>query len=270
MMFSPFQACWDRVARAEFHRQALINVWQNLDIQDVYSSSTQIDSDGNGKVFFRSVKRDWLLPFSLQMGEMIYQLRAGLESCVYDAAALEFGQNPPPDEKSWTFPFCETADKFEITIKRMKNLPSGLRGLLESIQPYKGLTCSAEGLKWDIGQALNILNVWSVIDRHRRLNLVGTAISKGEVGFRLPPGMVVESWDCEVGKHLLEDDTEIAHFRVRNYIPGTQANVQTNFGIEILVDEVPGKCRIQVAATTMGMSVSAVREMFEAHYGIKR
>lgn len=238
----------------------------------MYSSGSQIDAEGNGVVFFHNSRKDWLFPFSIQVGEMLYNLRSGLDSCVYDAAILEFGgTSPPPDADRWLFPICETVKDFDNAVKRMRKLPSALRDLIESVQPYKGMACTAAGMKWKLGAVLSVLNKWSVADRHRRLNLVGTAISSGELGFKFPdPRMIVESCDFEVGKHLLEDGTEIARFHVRNYIPGTVANVNTKFTIEIFVDEATGKAKLQVAALTMGLSVSAVREIFESHYGIKR
>jgi hypothetical protein len=123
-----------------------------------------------------------------------------------------------------------------------------------------------------MGIALDILSKWAIIDRHRRLNLVGTAISKGQVRFRLPDagGMSIESWDYEVGKHLLENDTETAQFRVKNFVPGTEVHADVEFALEVLVNETPGMCKLQDAALTMGLSVSVVRESFERHYGIQR
>jgi hypothetical protein len=175
--FSPFQACWDRVGRAEVHRQALIKIWNDLDTGKVYSSEAQMDDDGNGKFFIRAAERDWLLPFSLQFGEMLYQLRAALDSCVYDAAVLEFGgQNPPPDEEQWNFPISATKKKFDNVVLRMKNLPTRLHGLLEAVQPYAGAVGRAIGQVWDLGQVLYVLNEWARIDRHRRLHLAGSLV----------------------------------------------------------------------------------------------
>ena len=262
---SPFQTCWDRVARAEIHRQALIHVWAGLDTQSVYSSQAKVDPNGDGKFFLRTVQRDWLLPFSLELGEMLYQLRSALDSCVYDAACLEFKQCPPPDEERWNFPIFETPEKFdEGGVRRMKKLPDDMRGLLEAVQLYSGRRCQAYGMTWDIGQALFILNTWAKIDRHRRLNLAGTVFTKGALKFDLPKaGMSIESCDFEVGQHVLENDTEIARFRIRNFISGTKINVNCQFALEIIVNETPpGICKLQDAALTIGASVSAVREGF--------
>lgn len=108
MSFSPFQTCWDRVDRAEIHRKASIDIWNALHDDDVYESHAEIDSDGNGRFFLTPVKRDWILPLSFELGELLYQLRGAIDSCVYDAAILKFGKNPPPDEEKWNFPL--TAD----------------------------------------------------------------------------------------------------------------------------------------------------------------
>jgi hypothetical protein len=231
----------------------------------------KIDDDGNGKFFIRTVQRDWLLPFSLQLGEMLYQLRAGLDSCVYDAAVLEFGgQNPPPDEEQWNFPICATQNKFENAARRMKNLPNRLRGVLEAVQPYTRAIGRVEGSEWDLGQVLYVLNEWARIDRHRRLHLAGTAISKGSLGFERVAGMSVASCDFQVGEHLLEHDTEIARFKIAGWVRGAKMNVHGQFSFEIVVDEAPKMFKLHDTALAMGLSVSGVRESFERCYGITR
>lgn len=235
----------------------------------MYSSGAKVDDHGNGKFFLWTVDRDWLLPFSLQFGEMLYQLRAALDSCVYDAAVLEFAEYPPPDEERWNFAICDSPEKFNDAARRMKNLPDRLRTLLESVQPYSGATGRAEGKEWDLGLTLYILNDWARIDRHRRLHLVGTALNRGQLGFTCPPGMSIESCDFLSGEYLLEDNTEIARFRIVNFVPGAQVQVHSNFSLEIVVNEVP-RLKLQDAALAMGLSVSAVRERFEQSYGINR
>jgi len=269
--FSPFQTCWDRVDRAEVHRQALIKIWNDLDTDKVYRSEAEIDDDGNGKFFIRTIQRDWLLPFSLQFGEMLYQLRAALDSCVYDAAVLEFGgQNPPPDEEQWNFPICATKNKFDNAMRRMKHLPNRLRGLLEAVQPYSGAVGRADGSKWNLGQVMYVLNEWARIDRHRRLHLAGTAISTAQLGFERVAGMSVATCDFQVGEHLLEHDTEIARFKIAGWMRGAKMNVKGHFAFEIVVDEAPRMFKLNDTALAMGLSVSGTRESFERCYGVTR
>jgi hypothetical protein len=266
----PFQTCWDRVARAEFHRQALIGIWNGLDTSKVYETTGDVGNDGTGKIFIRTVQRDWLLPFSLQFGEMLYQLRAALDSCVYDAAILKFTQDPPPDKEKWEFVVGADAAKFEEAMRRMKKIiPNDVRGLIEAVQPYARTACRFEDKEFDLGQILEILNNWARIDRHRRLHLAGTAITDGGLRIGLPEGMTLESCDLLTGEHLLEHEGEIARFKIANFVPGTKVHVQPHFTFEITVDETP-RLRLQEISLAMGVAVQAVREIFEKHFNITR
>ncbi len=148
-MTLPFDTCWERVARAELHRKSLIEAWNSLDTDKVYASSGKVNDDGTGKFFIRTVRRDWLLPFALQFGEMLYQVRSALDSCVYDAAILKSGQDPPPEKEKWEFVFGSDPAKFDDAMRRMKKIiPNDVRGLIESVQPYKGMTGRHESQEW--------------------------------------------------------------------------------------------------------------------------
>ena len=219
-MFSPFQACWDRVDRAEVHRQSLINRWNTFDTNQVYTSRGEIDDDGTGRYFIEPVKRDWTLPFSLELGEMLYQLRSALDSCVYDAAILKFGSDPPPNAKQWQFPITSNSADFKAAIRRMKDIPADVAAIIERVQGYCRLTCTFDGNQFDIGPTLVALNDWARIDRHRRLHLVGTALSGGNLMIGSPIGMGVEYCNF-IGGDVLENQSEIARFKIRNFTPGT-------------------------------------------------
>jgi hypothetical protein len=270
-MFSPFNTCWERVERAEVHRQSLTKLWNGLDTDKAYASQGNMRSDGTGEFFITPVDRDWLLPFSLQFGEMLYQLRGALDSCVYDAAVLKFSQNPPPDEQKWEFVFGSDAIKFNESVKRMKKLPDDVRGLIESVQPYTGMTGTDEdqGVQWHIGQTLGILNDWARIDRHRKLHMVGTAISGGHLSLGVPEGMFIEYCNFFTDRDILENKSKIAEFKIGNYVPHTKIHMQPRFTFAITVNETP-RVALQDIAMAMGMSVSIVRELFERHFGISR
>jgi hypothetical protein len=230
-----------------------------------------VKDDGTGQFFIRTVQRDWLLPFSLHFGEMLYQLRAALDSCVYDAAVLHFKQDPPPDQEKWEFVFGANATKFEKALRRMeKIIPQNIRDLIEAVQPYKGAVCTLpDGGYFDLGAVLEMLNNWARIDRHRRLHLVGTAITDGTITVAVPEGMTVEDAQFTTEQHVLEHEHEILSFRIGNFIPGTKVNVEPRFTFEITVDETP-RVRLQDAASGMLFALQAVRESFERHFGIKR
>jgi len=267
-MFSPFQTCWDRVDRAEVHRQASIERWNVFDTDQVYASRVEIDHDGTGRLFIEPVKRDWTLPFSLELGEMLYQLRSALDSCVYDAAILKFGSNPPPNAQQWQFPITSDPANFKKAIERMKDIPADVAAIIERVQGYSRLTCSFDGNQFDIGPTLAILNDWARIDRHRQLHLVGTALTGGSLAIGSTLGMGVEYCNFTEG-NILENQSEIARFKIRNFVSGTTVHLHPAFSFEIMVDESP-RVRLNEIALAMGMSVSVTREFFENHFGIKR
>jgi hypothetical protein len=268
----PFDTCWERVARAEFHRQSLIQIWNDLDTDKIYASKAKIDHDGNGKFLIRTVQRDWLLPFSLQFGEMLYQLRSALDSCVYDAAVLKFKQNPPPDKEKWEFVFGADSAKFEEAMRRMKKIiPQEIRDLIEAVQPYRGVTGRHENKVWDIGATLVVLNDWARMDRHRKLHLIGTAVVEGNLRIILPAGkgMSLEYCNFTTDNRILEHEHEFASFKIRNFVPDAEVHMNPQFSFDITVDETP-RVRLQDISIAMSLSVQIVREQFEQHFGIKR
>jgi hypothetical protein len=266
-MFLPFQTCWDRVDRAEVHRQSLINRWNAFDASQAYASRPEVDDDGTGRFFLEPVKLDWTLPFSLELGEMLYQLRSALDCCVYDAAVLKFG-DPPPNPKQWQFPITSDPDDFKEAIRRMKDIPPDITAIIEGVQGYSGLACRFDGKQFDLGTMLVALNNWARIDRHRKLHLVGTALTGGSLMIVLPVEMGIEYCNF-IGGDVLENQCEIARFKISNFEPGATLHFQPAFALEIMVDESP-RARLQEMALGMGIGVSAVREMFENHFGITR
>ena len=212
---------------------------------------------------------DWSLPFALQFGEMLYQLRGALDSCVYDAAILKFGDNPPPYPETWQLPITKNPDDFKKAMRKMKHLPSDIAAIIQAIQGYSGMTCTINGNQYDLGQTLVIVNEWARIDRHRKLHVVGSAFTGGNLEIGSPKDMGVEYCIFSNG-HMLEEQNEIARFKIRNYIPGAKGyHLIPKLAFEVMVNEAP-VVRFNEIALAAGMCVSAVREMFEKHFGIVR
>jgi len=69
-------------------------------------------------------------------GEMLYQLRAALDGSVYQAAIIESGQDPPPNENRLEFPICVSAAEFHKSAWKIAPLSKQCRDFIESIQPY--------------------------------------------------------------------------------------------------------------------------------------
>jgi hypothetical protein len=138
---------------------------------------------------------------------------------------------------------------------------------MESVQPYTTLTTTLDGNTWYVGKTLEVLNNWARIDRHRKLHFAGTAISSGRVSLILPERMTQEFFSFNGGT-LLEDESEVARFKIANYTRGTDVYVDCQLAFEVIVNESP-KSSLKEASNAMMTAVLVVREMFERHFGLE-
>ena len=198
-----------------------------------------MERDGTGRIFIRP-KFPALPPiFSLEFGEMIYQLRAALDGCIYQAAILETNRNPPPDEDYLEFPICATPKNFKNARRCIAPLPKDVRAFIKSIQPYNApKTLKPAEIVASFNRNLGILHDWARKDRHRQLHLLGAWGSKATPNLRIPDGTVLRSLTVS-GSELLKDESEIATFILDGFVPGMEVSANPNLAIDIAVNEVP-------------------------------
>src|SRR5438876_3878576 len=103
---SPFQGCRDRIERAYTHREALGEIWKDLVNKDLYRISVYVQRDGTGTITISPSNDPIPVECALELGETLYNFRAALDGCVYQAAISESRQNPPPSENRLEFPIC--------------------------------------------------------------------------------------------------------------------------------------------------------------------
>jgi hypothetical protein len=207
------------------------------------------------------------VPFSLQYGEMLYQLRAALDSCVYDAVVVHKGKNPPDNEDALMFPICVSPERFKESARRISPLPNELQTYIESVQPYKGLVIQNNVGIWPISDILGYLGRWSIIDRHRRLHVVGTLPTKGTVQVTPPAGMTLDSLICE-GDGILEDQSKIGICKIGNYVRGAKMKVNTQLAFQIGVKD--GSAIVIATQSAPGMLIACweVMEKFKKFFGV--
>jgi len=236
-----FEGCRQRIRRAKAHREAIAKLWNEAaQKEDFYTVSVSMNDDGTGCIaLFPSYGRDFTNAIALQLGEMIYQLRATLDSAVYASAIRESGQNPPPNENKWEFPLCQkrcdylSFDRAPLAQKR--------RDIIESVQPYNVPKIAPDKLVFNQNRALGILNEWARRDRHRRLHVVGSWASNANPKIRCPEGTVLSRLRVS-GSGFLEDHDEIATFRLKGFRPGMKVQANPDVEIEIGVNEIPPPC----------------------------
>jgi hypothetical protein len=193
----------------------------------------QVDQNGAGSI--RVEPPPLPISLSLELGEMMYQLRAALDACVYRAAVLDTGRDPPPNENALEFPICATQTNWQESGRKVAPLSNEHRRIVEDFQP-----CNADkhpGTRRII-RSLGILNDWARKDRHRRLHIVrawrGTVYPSLEVG---PPGRLVSLVPRPPG--LGEGDTEVARFIIEGWVPGTKLKPRVHVPFDVALDEDP-------------------------------
>jgi hypothetical protein len=109
----PFQGSHLRISRADEHRVAFSHRWDAFTERKFYSIVIEEHGDrAGGEV--RIVRREPfdVTGFSLDIGEMLYQLRAALDGAVYDAAVVVSGSSPPPGADKLQLPIGKDAASF--------------------------------------------------------------------------------------------------------------------------------------------------------------
>src|SRR5271156_1100032 len=89
-----FQACRKRIERASLYGVELANSWNSILNEHFYRITANVDANGSGAI--KATRINPIPPdFTFKLGELLYQLRASLDSAVYAAAVLESGNEPP-------------------------------------------------------------------------------------------------------------------------------------------------------------------------------
>jgi hypothetical protein len=270
----PFESCRERIERAKAHRDTLSDDWNTFIKKDSYSVRVHVQTNGTGRIYVRP--NFSVLPprFSLVFGEMVYQLRAVSDGCVYDAATLHSNQNPPPDEDHLEFPICKSPEGFKNSARCIKPLPQECRDFIESVQPYKTpKNLEPKHMVMSFNRSLGILHDWARKDRHRKLHLLGAWATKASPMIRVPGGATVTAIEL-AGSGFLKDESEIAKFRIDGFVPGMRVSANPSLAVDIAVDEEPPPC---AASDVLGnrlfnvfLFVESAVTAFEAFFGAKK
>jgi|SRR5208283_448329 len=235
-----FEGCRERIKRAQAHYDALAEVWNTTPIKDLYTSTVQVEDDGTGGIWMSPHEDSTIFnTAALQFGEFLYQLRSALDGCVYQAAVIDSGSDPPPDEEHLEFPICLTSSHFKKKAAfALAPLADKRRALIESVQPYNTRNVPADELVFDINRTLGILSDWARKDRHRKLHLVGALPAKASPKLRYPEGVSLVYMKV-FGSAMLEHKSQIASFALSGYRRGMKIEANPDVMLDIAIDEIP-------------------------------
>src|SRR5258708_32850622 len=234
----PFEIAGARIKRADIHRIAVGEIWDQFLNEAPYRSYATVDADGNGELRVEVDPERLPLDAGFEFGEMLYQLRAALDSCIYDAAIHQSGQDPPTDERSLEFPICDSLATFVSSNMKIKALGPEYGEFIEAVQPYNAPDLSDELKGHNINLNLAILNDWARKDRHRSLHITRSRTSRRNPQLVLPEGVILESITVSPDS-FLEHDSLIATFKLRGWHQEMEIEANPNMLIDIGIDEPP-------------------------------
>ena len=189
MALKEFADCWRRYHRANAHYTAIAEQWRQLIEEEPYETSLKVDDDGSGRIAIYATYEPLPEIFGLELGEMLYQLRAALDHVIYATAVRETGQDPPPDHDVLEFPITMSPDAFQRAAWKIAPLSEEFRPLIEWVQPYNADKVPEPGNV--LNTSLGLLHEWARIDRHRRLHVIGSWAAEAKPKLRLPEGVRV-------------------------------------------------------------------------------
>jgi hypothetical protein len=237
----PFDVCWERIKRAQTHRHAIVNIWNAFLEEEPYGTGSEVSGDGTGRIWIEQLAP---VPtgIAFELGEYLYQLRAALDACIYEAACVNTGLRPPPDEDRLAFPFCLRPENFTNKRSRvqMGPLTDKQRFYVQSAQPYAAPADLTEReLTFNFNRCLSILNDWARKDRHRKLHVIASWASNVNPLIRFPDGARLAEFTVLQNHFILKDQTDIATFRIDGWRHGMQMQTNPNLTLDLTVDEIP-------------------------------
>lgn len=233
-----FITCRERIYRAREHRDNLLDAWSRFLKDEPYSPGVQVNDDGTGRIYV--VPRYESLPsvFALELGEVLYQLRAALDAAVYDSAILDSSRNPPPNESDLQFPIASSPGKFSKAERNISPLSDKRKAIIESVQPYRTPKLDSAQAVYNPNRAICMLSDWARKDRHRKLHVLMSWAGSISPLLRIPDGTELISLDIR-GDGFLEKETEIATFKLGGWMPRMHIQANPNLTIDIAIDEIP-------------------------------
>lgn len=243
-MAEPFDTCWARITRADAHNKAVAKAWNAFIEEDTeaYEPVLNIEPDGTGRLWVYQVKP---IPSSISfgVGEFLYQLRAALDASIYELACVNGKKRPPAKESALEFPICSSPRSFEDSRWKIEPLTEEQRAIVESVQPYKAPPdLEPRYIPYNFNRTLGILHDWARIDRHRRLHVAGSWADNLEPMFVVPKGTTLVDLEILEPGFLLENEREVARFRINGWKPGMNVYANPNLTFDIGLDEVPPPC----------------------------
>lgn len=266
-MADKFSECWKRLDRADAHGHAFVDGCNDFLARKPYDTIQEMRDDRNGVIkIVLNEDVDWAL--SLILGEFFYQLRAVLDSVVWQAYLMTGGTESSPQAKDVYFPLCAKPSTFQNAAINLRYLPDSLKLWLRKVQP-----CYAGEFAYDpdavaIREALEIIHRCAKADRHRRLHVVAAHLADVTASVEAtPPAHVAYCTTTKAA--FFEKEAIVALFGISGNDPETKIRTNGNFTVQISIKEVAPEPGADVAhqllhlANVVRFTVLTFEEAFE-------
>ena len=184
---------WEKLHRAREHRQALTDEIREIIPYDprysrlgAYTIRMECEREGNEYTFYADEGPGLdTTRCALIVGDALFNLRSALDHIVFQLHVRHYKGNIPAGiEKLSAFPICKTRRKKDTSQwSEIGRLSQRHRRAIEFLQPYNTRN---DKYRW-VRLALHDINALNVIDKHRRLHVIRTAVTSFAVP-NLGPG----------------------------------------------------------------------------------
>lgn len=227
-----------RLRKAHERYEEFGRLWNGfIEGEDPYTASLAIDEEGEGSIYIEvdpAIPREQL---ALCFGEMLYHLRAALDSLVYEIAIIDSGQDPPPDAEKLEFPIRSSQASFDQAARKIGPLSDQHRRMVRSIQPYDAGERS-DGQR-AVAAALDELNDLARKDRHRGVRVITSWVANKRPKVSLPPGCDL-LWLNPTPPAPLDPEGEqkVADFKIANWRGDPDAIADVTCTIDVFVEGI--------------------------------
>jgi hypothetical protein len=222
-----FKTCgteWDRVV--------------NPDASDVVAKANDDWTAGTARVVRKFSAENSM---ALELGESFYQMRAALDSLIYQAAVFLEYPNTPSNPENLYFPICAKPRSFKDSAVSSPPFPDEIRRWIEAIQPYQAQNPATNPAILEAIQAFKTINTCAKIDRHRHLHLVMAIPARLKCNFVVEPKTIKIRNVRAVEVNVLEDESPFLFFEIEGADIAESNNIKlkTDLALQISVDQIP-------------------------------
>ncbi len=181
-----FPESWKRIDRAGFHLKSFQTEWERVANPNSYEFVTEPNSDWTAGSLQARAKGSRENTLALELGEFFYNMRAALDSTMYQTAIFLEHPNPPTKADSLEFPICNTEERFKKASMDKRGFPAEIVDWITAIQPYNAPNTTDPSTR-ELMRHLLLLHDCARKDRHRLPHVVAAFPTHISFKFHVSP-----------------------------------------------------------------------------------